>query len=385
MSFLFHALRRSAAVVASAILLGIAFAGCAGGSGTTPLPPAHTNAVPVTGLPDTAYHGPRLLGKIDVSRAQARHIAGRVVRSSQYLYGGGTGIIYWPPIQLTTPAHGLNMTNYGGPVMDGRWTYVGFPPIGKYELLPVLNFNVLVNNSDESAWGGKIAQFEHDLFSSNMINILDQYIGKSATGNYVYSGDVELTYNTSGPLSDSDIEAIVHAAAAAHGNWGYQSIYHIFFDSSVQPGQLCTGNSYHCYGSSFCASHGSMTFNDIYGGPVMYTLEPYQGISYCNGAFASSPNGALVDPTASALSHEMFEAFTDPIAPTQNTWGRYVYDPNFGVNRWQEIGDLCSPFFFLGGGVQPQAVTLNGDSWDIQSEYSNKVGDCTYDNVNPAY
>ena len=120
--------------------------------------------------------------------------------------------------------------------------------------------------------------------------------------------------------------------------------------------------------------HGSVTFSDI--GHVLLSVEPFQNVDGCSVA-TPSPNGVLVDSTANVLSHETFETITDPDPPATFT------DLLAGNSGWlalnsltefgSEIGDVCeNPFF------QYNPVTLNGKSYEIQPEYSNKFHACAF-------
>lgn len=223
------------------------------------------------------------------------------------------------------------------------------------------NYNILVNSADESPWGGQIAHFENDLFASTMMSILNQY---NSNGTYTAAGDVQVTYNTTSTLQQADIQNIVHQVAQQYGN-GYGNMYHVFLQSGVQDCSVAADGSA-CYGQQYCAYHNSTDYADI--GHVIYSVEGYQDIQGCQESDgANSPNGSLVDSTASTLSHEMFEAFTDP--DPNSGWNNSTFPPNGA-----EIGDLCAP----AAGVNTAVVNLNGDNWEIQMEYSNSVHDCSY-------
>ncbi|MDP9025497.1 MAG: hypothetical protein M3N13_09000, partial [Candidatus Eremiobacteraeota bacterium] len=221
-------------------------------------------------------------------------------------------------------------------------------------------YNILVNSADESPWGGQIASSENSLFGSGMINILDQYIGGSATGAFSYGGDVQVTYDTSQQLGDQDIYNIVYQVAQQYGT-GYNHIYNVFLDSTVSQ---CSQNAGGCYAQQYCAYHGNTDYTDI--GHAIYSVEPYQNIPGCQVSDqGGAPNGVLADSTASTLSHETFEDITDPDVPSNIAW----YNQTAG-----EIGDICAP----ANGVPTGIVNLSGSNWEIQSEYSNNVHDCSY-------
>ncbi len=332
--------RRSAvSLFASAAILGALVAGCAGGANAT-LPALSGVKSPTT------HGGSKFLGTIVVKRSNAAAIAQKVRGAHAYaspIKGGH--IRHLGNVKPMTSAAGNDLTNNGGPVMSGATVY-----------------NILVNATDETAWGGMESKFETDLFASGnggMINILDQYIGGSATGAFTYGGDVQVTYDTSQQLADQDIYNIVYQVAQQYGT-GYNNIYNVFLDSTVTQ---CSQNAGGCYGQQYCAYHGNTDYSDI--GHVIYSVEPYQGIQGCEISDPSSPNGTLADSTASTSSHEMFEAFTDPDVPNNVAW----YNQTAG-----EIGDICAP----ANGISTAVVNLNGDNWEIQPEYDNNVHDCSY-------
>ncbi len=322
---------RSGAVATAFVILGSALAACGGGSVSSSIPAAPKSVAP------PASH---IIAHMSISRANAPKIAALVRHTAAYASPVKGGKL--THLRAMTSSAGMNLTNNGGPVVTGATVY-----------------NILVNGTDESSWGGQIGQFENDLFGSGMINILDQYIGQSATGAFTNGGDVAVTYNTSSQLSDQDIYNIVYQVAQTYGT-GYTAIYNVFLQNGVQQ---CSSSAGGCYGQQYCAYHGNTDYSDI--GHVLYTVEPYQNISGCQVSNQPSPNGVLADSTASTLSHETFETITDPDVPNNIAW----YNSSGG-----EIGDLCAP----AAGVPTGNVTLGSDTWEIQMEYDNNVGDCSY-------
>ncbi len=331
-------LRRGASLIAACTLLGALISGCGGGSSSSSALPSN---VP------QAHHTGKLLGHLVISRSSATSVAAKVRHADAYASPiKGRHIRHILNVKPMTSAAGNDLSNNGGPVVTGAKVY-----------------NILVNYADESTWGGQISRFQNDLFGSGnggMINILDQYIGQSATGAFSYAGDVQVTYDTSQQLGDQDIYNIVYQVAQQYGT-GYNNIYNVFFDGSVQQ---CSQSAGGCYGQQYCAYHGNTDYSDI--GHALYTVEPYQNIQGCQISDTSgSPNGVLADSTASTLSHETFETITDPDVPNNVAW----YNQNAG-----EIGDICAP----ANGISTGVVSLSGENWEIQPEYDNNVHDCSY-------
>ena len=162
-----------------------------------------------------------------------------------------------------------------------------------------------------------------------------------------------MSYNTSGQLGDQDMYNIIHPVAAQYGA-GYTHVYHVYFMQGVQECSTFAGGCYAVSGG-YCAYHGSVNFSDI--GHTIYSFEGYQNISGCN-----SPSGKVADSTDSTMSHEMYEAITDP-------------DVNNGTLAWYnrskgEIGDICRSNY--------GNVALNGTTYDIQEEWSNHYGACSF-------
>ncbi len=218
-------------------------------------------------------------------------------------------------------------------------------------------------NCAAGCWGTP-STFQTNLAKSTFIHLLDQYVHVTSNNRYTYGGSVAVSYSTSKTLQDADIYNIIHAAAKKYGS-GYGVIYHVFLAKGVNQ---CSTNAGGCYSPSnpnnwtYCAYHGYNQFSDV--GHVIYSVEPYQNVNGCQ-VTGRSPNGLLIDSTASTLSHETYEAFTDPDVPTKIAW----YN-----NAMGEIGDICAP----ANGVATGVVNLAGRNYGIQPEYSNKYHKCTF-------
>jgi hypothetical protein len=318
---------------AGATALAIAMAACSGGSGTSSLPA--TGGITPSSSQQT----------LAVDRANASAVMRTVSNSVAYYMPMNGHTPRLLDLHLRTPmtsAAGNDLSYFGGPVQTGAKEY-----------------NILVNSTTETPWGGKIGKFQNDLFASTMLTILNQY---NAGGTYTVGGDYSVSYSTLLPLQDSDIFNIVHTVITAnHLPTGYGAEYHVFLQKNVQQ---CSTSAGGCYGVVYCAYHGSNDYSDI--GHVLYSVEPYQNINGCQVSVQPSPNGVLADSTASTLSHEMFETMTDPdVAANNLAW----YNNNKG-----EIGDICAP----ANGISTGNVVLNTTTWEIQPEYSNHVHDCSY-------
>lgn len=234
-----------------------------------------------------------------------------------------------------------------------------------------------------TCWGNP-SRFLHDLGLSDFIHVVDQYVGAQYGDRYRVSGDsINVNYPVHGkPLTDADIQTIVHAVVTALGlPTGYHAIYDVF----LTPGQdeCFSSADQTCYSPDnpatfyFCAYHGSTDFSDI--GHVLYTVEPAQNVDGCNSR-PNGPNGPLADSTNSTLSHETFETITDPDG---TGWWNELDNGLYG----QEIADECSFLIFtppppaLPGPnsiayFDPSNVILNGHPYLAQPEYDNALHAC---------
>ena len=225
--------------------------------------------------------------------------------------------------------------------------YYGGPTLGS-----ATSYNIYVNCAG-TCWGSTSPGTTLGrLSTSTLVHVIDQYIGSTSNNRYPYGGGYQVNYNTSVTLQDQDIYNIIYAVAKTVGT-GYGKMYHVFLQSGVKQ---CSANAGGCYAQNggYCAYHGNVTFSDI--GHTIYSVEPYQAISGC-----SSPNGLVVDSTISTLSHEFFEAITDPDVPNNVAW----YN-NYGG----EIGDICRSSY--------GNVSLSGYTYNMQREYSNRISACTF-------
>ncbi|MGC2109427.1 MAG: hypothetical protein WA655_07910 [Candidatus Korobacteraceae bacterium] len=124
------------------------------------------------------------------------------------------------------------------------------------------------------------------------------------------------------------------------------------FDSS---GQSCAYTDYCAYHSFI---DGSTT--------IVYGNEPYGDTSACQEPGTPSPNNdPAADTAATAASHEMTEAITDP---ELNAW--YTAQDN-------EIGDLCAYQYGSNGWDSSKANQhWNAHYYELQMEYDNHKRAC---------
>jgi hypothetical protein len=237
------------------------------------------------------------------------------------------------------------------------------------------------------------ARFEYDLDQDGYLSVLYQYLTSPGvvdstpiTGRYpkgVSVNDTAEAYASPRPGSSNpyfgqlSILLAVHNAAVALGSNGgssYGHVYHVFLAQNVD---TCFENplgtpTTSCYSPDysptfkFCAYHGSFTYSGVL---YLYSVEPYQDVSGCRNTVHNQalPNGNgtvdPADPGYSTLSHELFETISDPRG---NAWFN-------GFSGGNEIGDLCAEF--------DNFVTVNGNPYVLQSEYSDLNHGCVSANL----
>ena len=227
-------------------------------------------------------------------------------------------------------------------------------------------------NCAATCWGNP-TKFINDFFSSTFVHVLDQYMKPSVlttSGRYTNnSTPISLSGSQPHTLQDSQLQTLIlnaiEAAFPSGGGGGYNRMYSIFLP---QGQDLCMNNSScycpdnNCGGGSwqFCAYHSSFDSTDAVGNPihVVYLAMPYQdaggGCTTPNG-----PNGTQTDSTNDGWSHELSESISDPDG---NAWYR--------DSDGSEIGDICFP-------PEQNPIYLNGDVYEIQTEYSNAAHGCS--------
>jgi hypothetical protein len=220
-----------------------------------------------------------------------------------------------------------------------------------------------------TCWGN-VSQFISDLATSPLIRVTDQYVGAQSNDRYPLGTVLQARYRPQrDPLTDADMQALVHAAAVLLHESGYHHLFHVF----LVPGQVeCFDSTFTvCSSNVFCAYHGSVVFPDV--GEVVYSVEPnVVNVFGCQGP-ANRPNGGF-DDTYSVLSHETIEAITDPDG---SAWFNVT---NAGL-LGSEIGDECLFWLFDAQGnfisTNPVVQVFNGRPYDIQTEYNNAAHACT--------
>jgi hypothetical protein len=221
---------------------------------------------------------------------------------------------------------------------------------------------------------GNPAQFLVDYSAGGFSHITDQYAGTTAANRYPLSTSFYATYeNLSGTLNQNDLWQVVHAVAVAAKipkNGGLTHVFHLFLpkgtDTCMDEGPCYSPDVTGSF--AFCAYHDAVTFSDL--GTIIYTVEPYQGVTGCeipaNSVFNDKGQPTASDEVlysaASVLAHELTETITDPLITTG--W-RAEYT---GIEAGQEIGDICEG--------QWAATVMNTRTWITQLMYSNAYHEC---------
>jgi hypothetical protein len=210
-------------------------------------------------------------------------------------------------------------------------------------------------------WGNPRA-FMVDLNVSSFISIVDQYVQTSGSGRFPALTNKIVMGSYPHIMHDSDIQAIVLAAVNAGGGAGYNRMYHVF----LPPGQdeCFDGTNSQCYAPDgaanfvFCAYHSSFSTP---AGRVVYSVEPYQDVNGCRVNPPAPGHSVLQDSTDSVLSHETFEAITNPDGDAWWVTTGGIYG--------SEIGDTCH--------LPPAPTHLVGaNNYATQLEYSNASHGC---------
>lgn len=258
-----------------------------------------------------------------------------------------------PGTHQTNPQVTLNPTSnlsyHGGRVMVGSvTTYAIFwEPPASY-VSP--NYNSL------------ILQYFNDIGGSPLYHNITQYSNAHQKHpiNSVLGGSwVDTRPYPNSQLSEAQIQQEVQLAMQTNG-WT-PSLHKIFFVFSARGEILCTDlDHFGCSFSGLCAWHNSMGRNTIYG------VMPYAGtdLSFCG--VPSSPNHDFdADSEISLISHEQFEAATDPSFDGWYTGS----DPYRG-----EIADIC--FFWGKLNKHGGDVIWNGHPYEVQEEWDNAQSGC---------
>jgi hypothetical protein len=263
-------------------------------------------------------------------------------------------------LQLTLPlarahAAGQDLLGLGLPV-DIPLQYNGGPVEGGGSVSYAIFWEPSGSGTVSGTYHSLVERYFTDVGGSNFYGLMSQYSGianSSSLGGAVV--DTTPYPAGTGTLSDTDIQNEVSRAMVANGWTG--GIGHEFFVFTPKGVNSCMASG-SCSFSTFCAYHN---FFSGAGGTVLYADMPYAGTDLSGCGTPTSPNSdADADAEISIISHEHFETVTDP---TLTGWFDLLGN---------EIGDKCRATYGpTSGGAD---VTLNGNPYIVQQEYSNRAG-----------
>lgn len=322
--------RAAAALVGPALVaagLGLALAGPAAGASGAPGPPGAARVY------RTARHASVAAASISgATEVGQMTTLGGAVQTTSTSYA-----VYWAP-----PGSGFS-ANYQ-PVTEGYLRDVGGTPY--------YGITTQYGVQDASAFGG---------------SWVDQSLFPGGRGSSV------------APLTDSDVQSAVTAALKANPGWGPSTVTKTVFVFLPYGVYLSEGGATSFTAGGFCAYHSY--FMNQSGADVVYAAMPYAATNPAGcGQPGPWPNQAGdplhpgdADQEVNLISHEQMEAVTDPLL---TAWGFPSSSPIAGY----EIGDVC-----LGITGPRRAdgsnVTLHGNPYLVQAEWSNAAAPVPYDTV----
>jgi uncharacterized repeat protein (TIGR01451 family) len=345
-------LRRATRVIATTIslVLTLAFA-------TSVETPAHASSPSTAQAPAV----PRPGGSFKTAPAVHAQQAARRAAAGPATDGPGGGFYTHTPAPNSDPAGDL--TAGAGPVMHNAVMYLDF-------WLPSGHFDT--DAAGDTAYENKMSQFINDMSGTEFFGLMSQYSDSNgAIQNNISVGGTTVSTNalphagtTADPLTFQNIVDEAHRANVAHG-WteddNHMTI--VFTGSGIQS---CKGSA--CTPGGYCAYHNYATATGA-SNPTVFAFMP-QGDSLGDCSMGGPfPNKQSQDIEISAMSHEIFEAVTDP--HLNGTWT----DTNGGSG---EIGDKCAynPAPRNDAGAD---MYLNGRPYAVQQEWSNAVHTCAMD------
>jgi len=268
------------------------------------------------------------------------------------------------PMRLKNPYKGLANRPDSTPVGYPLDMTKGTGPTVK----SIAAYNIYVNEKNEATWGDP-EEFLKGLTGSPFAGLITQYTGGAASG-YKFGGSMSVNYSLkySNTFYNNDLFTILASAVKHFQKVGLTAQYHLFLPPGID---TCFDQYGICYSPDnlnsfvFCAYHSAVAYN---GQPILFSVEPYQNATVkigsqtfyaCQNTVVPKGTNRLESGTASTLSHESFETWSDPLPNTG--W----FNPSYGA----EIGDICAYAFM-------QKQVLGSKSYWIQQEYSNAAHGC---------
>jgi hypothetical protein len=285
-----------------------------------------------------------------VARALARNVA---ADSGPLLYHSGGSVmtsatitpIFWTPPTLQT----------GAPAsMSGD-----YKKVQQYLTFHYPEHGIDNNNTQYYEQIGATTTFIH-----NTGRYEGSYVDTSA---YPASGCAD-TATPGNCLTDVQIQAeITNVITSKNLTNGLNRIFLLYTSSGE--GSCFDASNGSCAYVQYCAYH---SYYDLAGAPVIYANMPYGNTSVCQVFGVPSPNNdPPADTVATAASHEISEAITDPFL---NAWftssGNEISDLcayNYGANSWTSNLGIPANQFWSGTSYA---------YFELQQEFDNHVGSC---------
>jgi uncharacterized repeat protein (TIGR01451 family) len=271
----------------------------------------------------------------------------------------GPNIFHRPETQRRIARDPGNLVFHGGAVMTSFTAYLIF------WLPPGVHFSSSVSDAN---YEQLVTRYFQDVGASPFYNIVTQYPGNNGTplnavtfgGSIVDTDPYPRAGTIADPLLDIDVrQEIGNVITAQSWPTGIGTMYFLFTGSGIQS---CFDPAHNiCSQSDYCAYHSAFSFASQ---PVIYANMP-DGYSFGDCGFADVNGDPAADVVISTVSHEHFEAVTDPVF---NAW----YENNLNG----EIGDKCAYDYGPGGDSTTPNVFLNGHPYRLQREWSNALGAC---------
>src|SRR5579871_5599230 len=285
--------------------------------------------------------------------------------------------------QVLSPRHhtvpfrspGTAVVGFAAPA-GAHLSYFGGPVISNVHVVQVLYGSGSFDSHITSTATPSMASFFTDITNSTFMDMLSEYNTpvSGGTGQTIGHGtfDGQFTIVPSAANSGSTIDDTqIQAELLAQINAGHlpspildaagnvNTLYMIYFPSGIT---ITQGGSQSCVGGGFCAYHGT-TSNTLNSKNVLYGVLP--DMQAGSGCDQGCGNSTIFGNNTSVSSHEFSEAVTDADVGIATTFAAPLawMDMNNG-----EIGDICN--------AQQGSFTVNGTTYTVQLEFSNRANNC---------
>lgn len=271
-----------------------------------------------------------------------------------------------------SPSDNGPLLYHGGPVMTNATTFYGIYWIPAHlqngQSTQLSSHYQGVESGLLSTYGG------HGIGNNNTqyyqtVSGLTTYVQNKAylggtyvdTNPYPASGctDVDTPGNC---ITDAQLQAEIQRVMALKGWTGGFGKMFLLFTSSGEGSCFDANPADGCAYTDYCAYHSFISGST----PIIYGNEPWGDTNYCQEPGTPSPNSDhAADTAATAASHEMSEAITDP---ELDAW--YTAQGN-------EIGDLCA-YMYGTNSWDSSLANQHWNSWyfELQMEFDNHTSAC---------